>query len=122
MKYKSLLIGFFIGGAAAGISTILSAPSSGKETRKNLIENAGNIKKQMTELKNQIIDLKDTALRASKEGKIIIAEFSSDVITMVNEWKQDIKSNQQVLHQEIHAIEEAISDLEKSLDLKNEKK
>ena len=122
MKYKSLLIGFLIGGAAAGIGTLLSAPSSGKETRQNLIENAGNIKKQMTELKNQIIDLKDTALRASKEGKIIIAEFSSDVITMVNEWKQDIHPNQQVLHQEIHAIEKAISDLEKSLDLKNEKK
>ncbi|WNS76767.1 YtxH domain-containing protein [Bacillus sp. DTU_2020_1000418_1_SI_GHA_SEK_038] len=122
MKAKSLLIGFFIGGSASGISTLLTAPNSGKETRQNLIENVKNIQKQMAELKSQIIDLKDTAVRASKEGKVIIAEFSSDVITMVDEWKRDIQSNQQILHKEIHVIEEAISDLENSLDLKNYKK
>ena len=122
MKAKSLLIGFLIGGVAAGISTLLTAPNSGKETRRNLKENTGNIKKQMEELKNQIIDLKDTALRAGKESKIIIAELLPDVKTMVDEWKRDIHSGQQALHKKIHAIEVAISNLEKSLDLKNEKK
>ena len=36
MKGKSFLVGFLIGGAAAGISTLLTVPNSGKNTRMNM--------------------------------------------------------------------------------------
>ncbi|MBY0123076.1 YtxH domain-containing protein [Bacillus sp. S/N-304-OC-R1] len=122
MKTKSLLLGFLIGGAAAGITTLLTAPNSGVQTRKNLKESTDIMKKQMTELKDQILDIKNAAVKASKEGKNMIAAFSSDMKVVISEWKRDILPHQQTLQMEIHAIEAAISDLEKSLDIKNEKK
>lgn len=122
MKVKSLLLGFLIGGAAAGISTLLTAPNSGKETRQTINENKDKIKKQMSDLRNQILDIKAAAVNASKEGKNMIAAFSSDMKTVISDWKRDILPHQQALKKDIHAIEAAISDLEKSLDLKNEKK
>lgn len=122
MKAKSMLLGFLIGGAAAGISTLLTAPNSGKETRQTIKENKDKMKKQMSELRNQILDIKVAAVNASKEGKNMIAVFTSDMNTVISDWKRDILPHQQALQNDIHAIEAAISDLEKSLDLKNEKR
>ena len=122
MRAKSWLLGFLIGGAAAGISTLLTAPNSGEQTRQNLKENRDEVKKQLAELKGQLVDIKRATVKASKEGKNMIVALSTDMKVAVGDWKRDILPHQQALQKELHAIEAAISALEKNLDLKNEKK
>jgi gas vesicle protein len=117
MRAKSFLLGLLIGGAAGGISTLLTAPNSGKETWKYVKANADLFQKQLTDIKNQLIALKNSAITASKEGKNSIAAFSSDIKIDITRWKQDIIPHQHVLQNEIHAIEKAIAELEKSLQV-----
>lgn len=115
MKAKSLLLGFIIGGTAACIGTLLSAPASGKETRKYLNENKTCLTNQLIEVKKHLINLKSSVVIASKEGKETIATFSSDVKTSITNWKQDILPHQQEIQRELQAIETAIQELETNL-------
>lgn len=116
MKTKSLLIGFFIGGTVAGISTLLSAPASGRDTRKKILEKKECIQNQMIGLKKKIIHLKDATIHASKEGKKELLAFSSDVKSSINKWKTDILPHQQELQKELQAIEIAIHELENNIN------
>ncbi|KAB2337132.1 YtxH domain-containing protein [Cytobacillus depressus] len=115
MNSKSFLIGLIVGGAAASISALLTAPHSGRETRENVKANAECIKNQMAELKNQLIALSNSAVSATKEGKEAITALSSDIKTVITEWRHDILPHQQNLQNEIKRIEEAIDNLEKVL-------
>ncbi|MBP2241078.1 gas vesicle protein [Cytobacillus eiseniae] len=117
MKLKSLLLGFFIGGAAAGISTLLSAPASGKNTRKQLQERSRSLQNQLVDLKDKFIDIKSTTITASKEGTKEIIAFSADVKQSISSWKKDILPHQQELQKELKEIENAIQELEKSLNV-----
>ena len=60
MNGKSFLVGFLIGGAAAGISTLLTVPVSGKNTRMNMKTNKDIWIKQFSEVKDRIKDLQKT--------------------------------------------------------------
>ncbi|WP_102271916.1 YtxH domain-containing protein [Cytobacillus massiliigabonensis] len=115
MKAKSLLIGFIIGGAVAGISTLLSAPASGRDSRKKIKEKIECIQNQLIELNRKFIRVKDATILASKEGKKEILAFSSDVKQSINQWKADILPHQQELQKELQAIEIAIHELEKNI-------
>ncbi|QED47132.1 YtxH domain-containing protein [Cytobacillus dafuensis] len=122
MNVKSWLLGFFIGGAAAGISVLLTAPNSGKETRQYVREQKESIQKQILDLNKQLIELKNSTIKASKEGKNTISAFSSEVKTSIQKWRDEILPHQQDLQKELHSIELAILDLEKSIEAKIIKK
>lgn len=115
MKARSLLLGFVIGGAAAGVSTLLTAPVSGKDARQYVKKNTECLKNQLIELKDQIKQLSISVVQASKEGKATIATFSSEVKSSINSWKQDIQPHQQKIQSELNAIEAAIQELETNL-------
>ncbi|WP_313799200.1 YtxH domain-containing protein [Cytobacillus sp.] len=116
MKTKSLLIGFIIGGTVAGISTLLSAPAPGRDTRNKIQEKKKCIQNQMIELKKKVIHVKDATIHASKEGKKEILAFSSDVKNSINKWKADILPHQQELQKELQAIESAMNELEENIN------
>lgn len=115
MNSRSLLLGLLIGGTAAGIATILTSPTSGKETRQYLKTNASCIRKQMKELNIQLIALKNSVISASKESKNSFSTFSAEIKPVINRWKHEILPHQETLQKEIHEIEEALTDLEKRL-------
>ena len=54
MRGKSFLVGFFIGGAAVGISTLLTVPNSGKNTLMNMKANTDVWIKQFSKLKTAL--------------------------------------------------------------------
>ncbi|WML49651.1 YtxH domain-containing protein [Neobacillus sp. PS3-34] len=115
MKIKHFLYGFAIGGLAAGISTLLSAPKSGKETRAALKENTDLWKEQLADLKNSLIELKDASMNASKEARIHTSNFLRETQTSITNWKADILPHQDELKQEITEIETTIQQLEANL-------
>jgi gas vesicle protein len=115
LKIKSLLLGILVGGAAAGITTLLTTPASGKETRQYLKENKDLWLNQLSVLKRNLAELKDAAVFASKEGKEGISIFVSDVKSAISDWKKEIRPHQQELQNQIQEIEKTLYDLEKTI-------
>lgn len=121
MRGKSFLVGFFIGGAAVGISTILTVPNSGKNTLINMKTNTDSWIKQFSEVKDRIIELQKTLISSSLEGKVAIKNFISDVKILVSDWKQEIHPHQQELQKELQEIEDSIQELESNIHHKVDK-
>ena len=121
MRGKSFLVGFFIGGAAAGISTLLTVPNSGRNTRLNMKATTDIWIKQISEVKDRIIELQKTLISSSLEGKVAIKNFISDVKIVVSDWKQEIQPHQQELQKELQEIEESIQELESNIHHKVDK-
>ena len=121
MKGKSFLVGFVIGGAAVGISTLLTAPNSGKDTLRNVKTSTDSWIKQFSEVKDCIIELQKTLISSSLEGKVAIKNFISDVKILVSDWKQEIHPHQQELQKELQEIEDSIQELESNIHHKVDK-
>ena len=120
MKGKSFLVGFLIGGAAAGISTLLTVPISGEKTRMNMKSNTDVWIKQFSEVKDSIKELQKT-LSSSLEGKAELKNFISDIKTVVSDWKQEIHPHQQELQKELQVLEYSIQELESNIYKKSDK-
>jgi gas vesicle protein len=120
MKAKTFLLGFIIGGVAAGVSTLLNAPSSGRETRENLKDNKDVLLNHLGDIKDSLIELKNTALTASKEGKEVIVSLINDINIAISEWKSQIQPHQEELKNELQSIESSVRELESHLHANKE--
>ena len=119
MKAKSLLMGFLVGGVAAGVATLLTAPSSGYETRRVLKANKNEILGSIKDVKAAVVELKDSVAFASKEGKTVIESFITDVKTAIFEWQLSTEENKNELQKDVKELEESIQELEKELAASN---
>lgn len=115
MKSKSFLLGFFFGGAAAGITVLLYAPASGKESSKYLRKNLNNLKENISEMNNSLLELLRTVQTASKEGKEEISAFITDVKELVTGWQQDIRPHQELIKEELNEIQKSLAELEEKV-------
>jgi gas vesicle protein len=115
MKTKQFLFGFLIGGVAAGFGTLLSAPAPGKKTRESLKQSKDLWLRQLSELKDSIVELKDVSISVSKEGKTQVSHFIAEVNDSIATWKADTHPHQVELKKEISAVETAIQQLEDTL-------
>ncbi|PLR89959.1 YtxH domain-containing protein [Bacillus sp. T33-2] len=115
MKAKSVLMGLIAGGAAAGIITLLTAPASGRETRRNLKAHKDEVMGHLKDVKDSVIELKNTVSTATKEGKSGINTFVHDLKLAIYEWKLSTDSNKAELQKDIMEIEHAIQELESEL-------
>ncbi|WP_019153353.1 YtxH domain-containing protein [Robertmurraya massiliosenegalensis] len=115
MNKKSLLMGFLIGGISAGVATLLSAPSSGKETRTYMKENTQIWKEQILELTSDLDRLKSSFTVLTKEGKDGISSFIKDVKILVETWKIDMKPHEEQLKKELQTLQNSIQELESTM-------
>ncbi|PLS03000.1 YtxH domain-containing protein [Neobacillus cucumis] len=115
MKAKPFLYGFMTGGLAAGISILLAAPNSGKETRGKIKKNSRLVLEQLQTLKNNLLDLKSSALQATKEGRAQISTFLSEVKIALAVWEEEIRPQQQQIQREIFEMKETIEELEEQI-------
>lgn len=118
MKVKSFLIGFLIGGAAAGISTLLTVSNSGRNTRMYVKANTDSTIKQFMEVKDSMKELQKTLTSSSLEGIVTIKNFIADVKIVISDWKQEIHPHQQELQKELQEIEVRIQELESNFHKK----
>ncbi|MGM0902340.1 MAG: YtxH domain-containing protein [Bacillota bacterium] len=114
MNGKSLILGFLAGGAIAGIATLLSAPSPGKETRNKIATNKNIAMAELQEIKERLLEIKDSASAASIEGRTVFADFIRDIKLALNEWETETAPIKQELTKELKELEETIEELEKS--------
>jgi gas vesicle protein len=115
MKAKSLLLGFLVGGAAAGIAVLMSAPAPGEETRRKVAANKNAFAAELKELKESLVDIKASVSTVSTEGKSALTDFIKDVKLAVYEWQLSTEQNKTELQKEITEIEQSIQELEKDI-------
>lgn len=115
MKTKSLLLGLIVGGITAGISTLLTAPNSGKETRSYLKNHKDVWSINLLEIRDHILDLKNAMSTASIEGKETISTFVNDLKVLLEDWQEDIKPHKENIVNELNSIQLAIHELETQL-------
>lgn len=115
MKAKSLIMGFVVGGVAAGLATLFTAPYPGYQTRGILKANKNEFIGSIKDVKDAAMEMKDSVAFASKEGKAVIQSFVTDVKTAIFEWKLHTEANKKELQQDIKELEESIKELETEL-------
>lgn len=112
MKAKSILTGFLTGALIAGVSTLLYAPASGKDLRKRINKNIEEIMSLITEMTEQIKEMKDEAITASNVSKESMKDFISDVKILIQNWKENIEPHKEEIGLKMKEIESALSELE----------
>ena len=115
LKPKSLLLGFLIGGVAGGIATLMAAPAPGEETRRKIASNKEAWGKELTELKDSLLEIKQSVTTASSEGKAVMADFLKDIKLSLYEWQLSTEQNKTALQSDINEMNQTIADLEKEL-------
>ncbi|WP_043933143.1 YtxH domain-containing protein [Bacillus sp. EB01] len=115
MGAKRFLYGVLLGGAAAGIATLFTAPKSGNELREGLKQNKDLYLAQLKDLKNSIMEVKDASLHATKEGRVHLTFFVNEVNTAIKRWQSETLPQQIEIQKEIGEIETAIGQLESEL-------
>lgn len=121
MNTKSLLMGFLVGGVAAGVATLLTAPNPGYQTRGILKANRDEFIGSIKDVKDAAIELKDSVAYASKEGKTVIQSFVTDVKTAIYKWQLHTEVNKNELQKDVMELEETIKELETELATSNPK-
>ena len=115
MSAKSFLSGFLIGGIAAGITTLLTTPYSGKEVRKACNENGKAFLQHIQELKLDLNEIKDSVKTATVEGKTVFSTFIEDLKRSLETWKEEVKPHQELLQKELDELQSTINELENDL-------
>ncbi|WP_017754274.1 YtxH domain-containing protein [Calidifontibacillus oryziterrae] len=109
---KSLFLGLFVGTIAGAATVMLTTPKNGNEIRQIVKQNSTKVIEAIDNLKSESIKLKNQINNASMESITILKDFSKDVKTSVQAWKDDIEPNQTRIVDELKNIEESIKELE----------
>jgi gas vesicle protein len=115
MNKKALFAGFaagLVGGAAA---TLLNAPASGQETRKNLKNKQVSAKLASMEIKDNAGQVKESVKRLVQTAKQEVPEKVNSLKTNAALWKESIEPNVKTLQKEISNIQHTVEDLQETL-------
>lgn len=118
MNSKSFIIGLIVGGVAASVSTLFTAPKSGVETRTDLKETTEAMKAQLEDVKIGLQDMKNSVATLSTDGRETIKSFVYDLKVAIEAWRTEIQPHQQQLQNELNKIEKSLEELENGLKTK----
>ncbi len=121
MNGKSFIYGLVIGGALAGISTLLTTPTSGAVKRAQVKSAGRNIQSTIDELKNEALQVKDQVAQALEEGKATVGHLAEEIQVSVDLWQNSIKPHQEAIQQNIANVEKELENIEKELAKNNPK-
>lgn len=119
MKVKSFLYGFMTGGLAAGVSVLLTAPNSGKVTRGKMKKNTQSVLNQLQVIQKNLLELKNSAIHASKEGRAQISTFLTEVKSALAQWEEEVSPQQERIQKEISEMKDTIQELEDEISDNN---
>jgi gas vesicle protein len=108
-KGKSLFVGFLVGSVVAAATTLVTTPKTGGQLRKQIIDKVEYLKKEGKNIGS-----------LSKESIDTLKEVATDVITVIDNWKDDVEPHKKKLIDEIKDIQDAIDSMEKKITNNNE--
>ena len=110
---SKLLLGLVLGAATGAVAGLLLAPASGKETRENLAEKAGELKsdldKKFNELSKKLKDLDKESLNDFKEKfgdvKASVKEKYDKVYAKVKDLEKELSEKIESIRKETTTVE-----------------
>ena len=120
MNGKSFIYGVIIGGAVAGISTLLTTPTNGEKMRNRVRSTKLQIQRSINEIKDEAMGLKNQVSQAVEESKSVVTSISNDLKTSVELWHNSINPHQESIQQSIALVEKELEELERNLGKKAE--
>ncbi|EFI82913.1 YtxH domain-containing protein [Listeria grayi] len=115
MDKKSTIIGIFAGSLIGAAASILLAPKSGKELRKNILDKSVEASVIVKELAYNTNELLQSVQVLGSEGASLLKDVSSEISESVSKWNEDMEPEKKRLKDEIKDMQKTISDLEKTL-------
>lgn len=117
---KSLFLGFVVGGTVGAVTTLLSAPSSGKEFRRRMKQQGEEWKERADKLLQDSLRLKDQITETSKEGIALIYQLTQEMQESIQDWKTAVEPHQDNIYDYLEQIEISLKELEAKVE-KNSK-
>ncbi|MDG4656738.1 YtxH domain-containing protein [Ectobacillus antri] len=114
-KATAFFTGLMVGGAAAAIAVLCTAPSSGKDFRKKVKQKSNLAKQSLGDLKDQSLLLKDQVIQAASESKIVFNDLKEDMQHAFSTWQQEIKPNKANIEQELKDIQTSLQQLQNAV-------
>ncbi|EAD1189090.1 YtxH domain-containing protein [Listeria monocytogenes] len=119
MNKKSLIFGILAGGAIGAAASVLFAPKSGTELRKDIVAKSGEASVILKELAYNANELIQSVQVLGTEGSTLLKDVSSDIMESVSKWNEEMEPEKKRLKDEIKDMQKTISDLEKTLKKDN---
>ncbi|WP_223700800.1 YtxH domain-containing protein [Sutcliffiella deserti] len=120
MNGKSLISGIVVGSVIAGVSTLLTTPSSGESMRSKVRTTKEQAKLTFTELKSEAMQIKSNVSNVVEESKTVIPNVSKDLKTSLEIWQDSIRPHQENIQDNIALVEKEVEKLEKNLNKNGE--
>ena len=115
MKFTRFALGVGVGLATGFATAILNTDRSGDALRTDLKSTADGSKIQLSEIKDNAIEIKDYVLKTKDESQIAIQSLSEEIKTMINEFKADIYPNIEQIQKNIENISNRGNEIQKEI-------
>lgn len=109
MNGKSVLIGIVTGAVIGSITTLLSAPKSGKDMQQVLKNNYEQMAEFMLKGKKESLILKDQITKTAKISAETLKTVSSDIKDSVDVWRKDVEPTLNQLKLEMYELQKSIN-------------
>lgn len=121
MKISHFLLGAVTGAAVGAVAVLFNTPNSGEEVRNNLKQNANHLKDQLSDVKKESGNVKESITLLSTELKNNIPVIINGLRSSLSNFQKEIEPNVNQLKANIENLNESMVEIEKNLNNFNKK-
>lgn len=121
MSSNQLLKGLVTGAILGGISALLTAPASGKETRKKVKEYADNWEIHFEEIRKSILELSENIIHTAGVTYEQLLPAIDEIKNAIIKWQEEIAPHREKISEKVEELQEAFNGLEKTINGLNNK-
>ncbi|TQR19047.1 YtxH domain-containing protein [Psychrobacillus vulpis] len=115
MKTTHFILGILTGAVVGASTVLLSTPQSGGEFRSTLKSTSLDVRDKVSDVKQQLQQLKNSITLLGKESKEVIPQTIDELKSSVAQWQNETAPIQEQLQAEITSIQQAVEELERTL-------
>lgn len=115
MRAKPFLIGLSAGILGGMTAAIFTTPQTGNHLRKNIANNAKNVKLTIEELTQQISGIKNAFSTLKYEVQNTIPKIFTDLSRSISNYKEEIQPETIKLKEELEELQKTIDEIENNL-------
>ncbi|WP_100371929.1 YtxH domain-containing protein [Bacillus sp. FJAT-45037] len=108
MNLKSLLTGITVGATIAGVTTLLSTPTSGKEIQECCKTNFDKLRNGLNQFGADTAALKEQVNETTQLSIQSIKEVSTEVKDSIEDWKRDVQPSIDQLRQDTEDLQKRV--------------
>ncbi|WP_245308223.1 YtxH domain-containing protein [Halalkalibacter urbisdiaboli] len=108
---KSILYGIVTGAAIASISTLLTAPTSGKELQLECKKKIKSYRHTVQQISNDTIKLTEQVKNTTKVGVNSVKELQIELKDSIEDWKRDVNPSINQLKEDINSLQQNVKNL-----------